>query len=175
MLYFYFTALLYNKQVLNQDNPKNNSDKLSDNFVDLAEQLRSAIGDFVREMRMHDTLPSNQAAALGYLDRDGPLSIAEIARRQQVRHQSTARTVKLLKDQELVEFGQDMTDRRQVVVCITQRGRILLNQQRIVRAGAIAAAIEHHLNSHEQSVVAEIPKVLLKLVKNCQEKTSGAP
>ena len=93
---------------------------------DLAERLRIAIGDFVREVRQHDTLPANQAAALGYLDRDGPLPITEIARRQQVRHQSIARTVKLLEGQALVELRQDEADRRQVIVRITDAGRSLL-------------------------------------------------
>ncbi len=144
--------MLYNGQVLDKNNA-----------TELAERLRTAIGDFVRDVRGHDTLPANQAAALGYLDRDGPLPITEIARRQQVRHQSIARTVKLLESQALVEFRQDAADRRQVIVHITEAGRALLNQQRELRADAIAGAIENRLTPHEREVIAEIPAILLKL------------
>ncbi len=47
-------------------------------------------------------MPPGEAAVLGYLDRGGPLTTAEIAQQRGVSHQSAAKTVKDLLAQDLV-------------------------------------------------------------------------
>ena len=136
----------------------------SEDTADLAEELRSAIGDFVRHVREHDTMPRSQTAVLGHLDRAGALSIAELARRERVRHQSMTRTVTLLADQGLVALGSAETDRRQVVVAITPPGVRRLGAERQSRAVLISAALDR-LNGEERAVVARIPAVLRKLME----------
>ena len=130
--------------------------------VDLAEELRAAVGDFVRRVRAHDTMPAGQAAVLGHLGRAGSLSIAELARREQVRHQSMTRTVGLLAEQGLVELGTAETDRRQVVVAITGEGSERLATERHARASAIAGALRE-LTPDERSIATRIPEILKKL------------
>ena len=129
----------------------------------VAEELRAAVGEFVRHVRAHDTMPPGQAAVLGHLARAGALSIAELARREHVRHQSMTRTVTLLADQGLVSLGPAETDRRQVVVTIAAEGVRRLDAEREHRAAVITAALEK-LNGEERAVVARIPAVLRKLV-----------
>jgi DNA-binding MarR family transcriptional regulator len=135
---------------------------MSDSEVGLAEEIRSAIGDFVRHVREHDTMPGGQTAVLGHLDRTGALSIAELARRERVRHQSMTRTVTLLADLGLVALGSAEADRRQVVVTITPSGVRRLSAERRNRALLISGALER-LNGEERAVVARIPAVLRKL------------
>ena len=48
------------------------------------------------------TLPVPQAAVLGWLDRDGPMTTSELAAAQSVRHQSAARVVGQLADLRMV-------------------------------------------------------------------------
>lgn len=48
----------------------------------LAEELRLTIGRLVRTVRAVDTMPPGEAAVLGYLDRGGPLTTAEIAQQR---------------------------------------------------------------------------------------------
>ncbi|UQU62028.1 MarR family transcriptional regulator [Couchioplanes caeruleus] len=135
----------------------------SEDPVRVAEELRSAMGDFVRHVREHDTMPRSQTAVLGHLDRAGALSIAELARRERVRHQSMTRTVGLLAEQGLVTLGPGEADRRQVVVTVTPEGVRRLDAERRHRAGFIAAALDT-LNGEERAVVARIPAVLRKLM-----------
>ena len=119
------------------------------------------MGDFVRHVREHDTMPRGQRAVLGQRDRTGALSIPELARRGRVRHQSMTRTVGLLAGQGLVTLGAADTDRRQVVVTITPAGVRRLDAERQSRAALIAAALDG-LNGEERAVVARVPAVLRK-------------
>ena len=130
--------------------------------LDLAEELRVAIGNVVRRARAHDEMPPGQAAVLGHLDRSGPLSIADLARLEQVKHQSMARTVGLLADRALVAPGRLETDRRQVVLTLTPAGRDALASARRARAAGIARAI-HDLDDAEREIVRRIPAILRKL------------
>ena len=108
-------------------------------------------------------MPAGQAAVLGHLQRAGALSIADLARREQVRHQSMTRTVSLLKDQDLVAASTVQTDRRQVVILITEAGARRLADERRRRSSSIAAAIRDDLDADEQRIVARIPDILRKL------------
>ncbi|GAB7037175.1 MULTISPECIES: MarR family winged helix-turn-helix transcriptional regulator [Catenuloplanes] len=130
--------------------------------LELAEELRAAIGDFVRRARAHDEMPPGQAAVLGHLDRSGPLSIADLARLEQVKHQSMARTVGLLTDRDLVTAGRHEADRRQVVLSLTPAGGAALASVRHARAAGMARAI-HDLDDAEREIVRRIPAVLRKL------------
>ncbi|MFF5078663.1 MarR family winged helix-turn-helix transcriptional regulator [Actinoplanes sp. NPDC000266] len=131
--------------------------------TELAEALRAAVGDFVRRARAGDRMPPGQAAVLGHLDRGGAVSIAELARREQVRHQSMTRTVHLLHDQSLVDLKPHGTDRRQVVVAISDEGRTALAEERRHRASGIAEAIRLDLDDEERAIVDRIPEILGKL------------
>ena len=131
--------------------------------LDLAEELRAAIGDFVRRARVRDEMPPGQAAVLGHLGRSGPLSIADLARLERVKHQSMARTVGLLADQGLVTLGRHDADRRQVVVTLTTSGGDALASARHARAAGIARAIREDLDDPERETIRRIPEVLRKL------------
>ncbi|XVU23093.1 MarR family winged helix-turn-helix transcriptional regulator [Actinoplanes sp. CA-054009] len=131
--------------------------------TELAEALRVAVGDFVRRARAGDRMPPGQAAVLGHLDRGGAVSIAELARREQVRHQSMTRTVHLLHDQGFVALKPHETDRRQVVVEISNEGRAALEAERGHRASGIAEAIRRDLDDEERAIVRRIPEILAKL------------
>ncbi|WP_426593489.1 MarR family winged helix-turn-helix transcriptional regulator [Cellulomonas sp. McL0617] len=125
-----------------------------------AEALRLSAGRFVRHVRSTvGQIPPGQAAVLGYLDRDGRLAITELAERERVRHQSMARTVKLLAEQGMVDLTPDDVDRRRVIVAITSPGRDRLEQQRHDRSSVIAAAIQD-LTPEQRAVLRSVPAVL---------------
>jgi DNA-binding MarR family transcriptional regulator len=128
-----------------------------------AEELRAAIGDFVRRVRVHAEMPPGQAAALGHLDRTGPLSIAELARLERVKHQSMTRTVGLLSEQGWVTLAPHEQDRRQVVVTATAAGRAVLNDERDARAALIDRALRASLTAEELAVLARVPAILRKV------------
>ena len=133
---------------------------------DGAEQLRAAVGEFVRAVRAHDSMPAGQSAVLGHLARDGELSITALADRARVRHQSMARTVKLLAGQGLLDPVPDEADRRRVVLRLTPDGRTRMDQLRQDRADWIARAAQDRLSPEEQAILFRMPAILAKLVSD---------
>ena len=118
-----------------------------DDWVDDADRLRAAIGRVVRAARVADTMPANQAATLGHLVRDGALSIAELARRERVKHQSMSRTVGLLEQAGLVTQAPDPANGRQAAVTATAAGRAELDRERHARAAAMADVLAQWTDS----------------------------
>jgi len=129
----------------------------------LAEELRATIGSLVRRTRAADVLPGNQAAALGLLDRGGAATIAELASRSGVRHQSMSRVVGQLREQGAVRSAADPRDGRSVLLHITDRGRLLLNQDRCRRADQLAGAIDAELDAAEREQLARAIELLQRL------------
>ncbi|BEP15490.1 MarR family transcriptional regulator [Acidothermaceae bacterium B102] len=134
-----------------------------------AAQLRLAVGQLVRRLRAETVaqggLPVAQAAVLGWLDREGPMTTAELAAVQSVRHQSTARVVGQLVDQSMVTLAAHPEDGRKVVVSLAPSGRRALQHQRAERVGWLADAISDRLTVAEQRVLAEAAPLLLRLVE----------
>ncbi len=94
-----------------------------DPIDELAAELRQSIGRLVRAARREgDSLPPAHSATLGFLGREGPMTIAELARRRGVKHQGQSRTVGELTNQEYVERTASETDRRASVIRITDAG-----------------------------------------------------
>ncbi|MQS11751.1 MarR family transcriptional regulator [Streptomyces kaniharaensis] len=132
--------------------------------LELAADLRAAIGELVRSLRPDDTLPQNQAAVLGLLVRDErAYTVAELAARQRVRHQSMARTVALLTEAGLVTQQPHATDGRKLLVTATEAGRAALLEQRARREARIATAIEARLTPEERDRLRAAVELLRRL------------
>ncbi|WP_043472294.1 MarR family winged helix-turn-helix transcriptional regulator [Kitasatospora sp. MBT66] len=132
--------------------------------LELAADLRGAIGELVRALRPDDTLPQNQAGVLGLLVRDDrAYTVAELAVLQRVRHQSMARTVALLTESGLVTQQPHTTDRRKLLVTATEAGRAALSEQRARREARIAEAIEARLTSEERETLRSAVGLLRRL------------
>jgi DNA-binding MarR family transcriptional regulator len=137
-----------------------------DSNEELAERLRDAIGHFVRTTRgQADTIAPPHASTLGYLDRDGAMSIAELAKLRGVRHQSQSRTVMELEDAGHVERRPNPVDARGFVIEITEAGRGLLNGDRGARGRWVAAAIAATLTDAERARLEDVPEILDRLTR----------
>jgi DNA-binding MarR family transcriptional regulator len=132
-------------------------------IVRTASELRAAVGGLVRRARTTDQLPMAQAAVLGYLDREGPMTTSELARVQQVRHQSMARTVTLLVAQDLVGQQPHPRDGRKTLIALTMAGREALEARRGRRVDWLAEAIATELSLAEQVKLTQAVKLLARL------------
>ncbi|GAB7186528.1 hypothetical protein ATKI12_6359 [Kitasatospora sp. Ki12] len=120
--------------------------------LELAADLRAALGGLVRALRDSDDLPPNQAAVLGLLVRDErSCTVAELADLRRVRHQSMARTVALMAEAGLVAQQPHPTDGRKQLIAVTAAGRAALLDQRARREHHIATAIEARLTPEERA------------------------
>ncbi|MFH9354135.1 MarR family winged helix-turn-helix transcriptional regulator [Kitasatospora sp. NPDC017646] len=132
--------------------------------LDLAADLRAALGSLVRTLRDNDDLPPNQAAVLGLLVRDErSYTVAELADRRRVRHQSMARTVALMTESGLVAQQPHPTDGRKQLIAATEAGRAALLDQRARREHHIATAIETRLSTEERAQLRASVELLQRL------------
>ncbi|MFF7330633.1 MarR family winged helix-turn-helix transcriptional regulator [Streptomyces sp. NPDC090306] len=131
---------------------------------ELAERLRVSVGRFVRATRSHtDALPLPHSLALGFLDREGDLSIAALADRRGVRHQSMSRTIVELEELRYVERRRNPADGRGFLFTITPGGVGALEQDRQARRRWVAAGIADVLDDHERAQLEALPDLLNRL------------
>jgi DNA-binding MarR family transcriptional regulator len=101
--------------------------------TELAAALRVAVGRLARRLRRERAsvdLSFSQLAALGTLDRHGPLTPGELATHEKVQPPSMTRTIARLEERGLVARTPHPTDRRQALVALTKQGAALLKEDR---------------------------------------------
>ncbi|MER7488797.1 helix-turn-helix domain-containing protein [Streptomyces sp. NPDC126497] len=129
----------------------------------LAEELRLAVGRLVRTVRTADKMPPGEAAVLGYLDRSGPLTTADIAQQRGVSHQSAAKAVKELLAQGLVRAEAHPSDGRKLLLHLTPTGSGRLAEERRRRADWLGTAINDVLSSDERKTLEAALPLLSRL------------
>jgi DNA-binding MarR family transcriptional regulator len=134
--------------------------------AELADELRRAVGRFVRVVRDGtDTLPPTRADALGYLSREGPRTIAALAARRGVKHQSMSRTVAELEALGYVAREPNPADARGFVITLTPTGEAALETDRQARRDRVATAISTRLTPAERQMLRAVPLLLDRLAE----------
>ncbi len=123
------------------------------------------LGQLIRRLRAENTFSISQAAVLARLDRDGPLTTSALATAERVRPQSMAQTVAELQAAGLVSRTPDPTDRRQVMIGLTDEGRATLAADRRRREGWLAEAMAAELTPEEQETVVRAVPLLRRLTQ----------
>jgi DNA-binding MarR family transcriptional regulator len=136
----------------------------------LAEELRLTVGQLVRTVRTADKMPPGEAAVLGYLDRSGPLTTADIAQQRGVSHQSAAKAVKELLVQDLVHAEAHPSDGRKLLLNLTAAGSSRLAEERRRRAAWLGTAINDAFNPEEREALAAALPLLSRLTAHLKAK-----
>lgn len=131
--------------------------------TDIAERLRPAIGNLVRETRRVDELSPRFAQVLGQLDRRGPLSQGDLAELQAVRQQSMSATLGELVEAGYVKRRPDPADGRRVVFALDAKGRRRLAGERRRRVAALAEKVSTRLTDAEREALAKAVPLLERL------------
>ena len=129
----------------------------------LPAELRVVLGRLIRRLRSEHRFPLTQAGVLGFLDRDGPRSIGELAAIESVRPQSMSQTICDLEADGLIERRADPSDGRRTQIAITTRGRAELDADRAAREGWLAKEIGAFTHE-EQEILREAVRLLNRLV-----------
>jgi DNA-binding MarR family transcriptional regulator len=120
----------------------------------------------LRSERAAEGLSPSQIAVLGRLHRDGPASPSALALAERVRPQSMAKTVATLERAGLVGRDRHATDRRQVVLSLTDAGRALLAEDRAAREAWLARAMNAELDERERALLIEAGELLDRLASS---------
>lgn len=139
-----------------------------DELHEAASKIRALAGQLTRRLREASEgadVTMSQAAVLSRLDRRGPATTVELARAERVRPQSMGATLAALEDAGLVERSPHPTDRRQMLMSLTEEGRRQVEEVRRTREGWIARALREGLDERERAVVVEAVDLLARLVE----------
>jgi DNA-binding MarR family transcriptional regulator len=128
----------------------------------LPTELRVVLGRLMRRLRGEHRFPLTQASVLGWLDRDGPRSIGELAAIESVRPQSMSQTICELEAEGLIERRADQRDGRRSQIALTARGRKALDADRAAREGWLGKEIGE-FTPDEQEILREAVSLLNRL------------
>ncbi|MGV9712595.1 MarR family winged helix-turn-helix transcriptional regulator [Gordonia sp. NPDC003424] len=134
--------------------------------LDVASHLRVTIGSLVRRLRQHrgqDDPSVPETSVLARLDRCGPTTSAELARREQVTPQSMGVTIAGLLERGYLDRAPDPSDGRRVLVSLSEAGSAALSDRRNHRTRAIADAMSETLTDDEIAAVATALPLLDRL------------
>jgi len=130
-----------------------------------ATELRAVLGQLMRRLRSENTRPQSQLAVLSRLDRSGPQTTSGLAAAEHMRPQSMAEVVAELQGEGLVDRTPDTTDRRQLLVALTQDGREFVKSERRRREDWLSQAIADELSLKEQALLVEAIALLRRLAE----------
>lgn len=108
---------------------------------EVAAALQVSIGLCLRQLRRTETqgdLTLPETSALKWLDRDGPTSVTELAKAEQISVQSMGSTLRALEARGLVERRPHPSDGRRSVLSITKLGIRALRDKHNGRAERLA-------------------------------------
>jgi DNA-binding MarR family transcriptional regulator len=136
----------------------------------LATTLRISVSRLARRLRVERTDPGQrepvlsdtQLAALSVLERHGKMTPGELAEHEKVQPPSMTRVIAALTDWGLVTRAPHASDRRQVVLTVTEDGRGLVNRSRKRRDVWLARRMRE-LTPAERAILRAAAPVLEKL------------
>lgn len=110
----------------------------------VAAALRVSIGLLLRrlrQVRVEGELSLPESSALVRLDRSGPATPSELAKREQISPQSMGATLAALQARGLIERRPDPQDGRRAVLSVTGAGHDVLRDKRNARTEQLAQAL----------------------------------
>ena len=130
-----------------------------------AAELMQSVGVLLRRVRGeagHEGLSWSQAAAMGRLDRTGPMTTADLARAEMVKPQSMGTLLSELEQDGLVQRQPHPTDGRQILFSLTDAGVAAQRQRHAAKLAWLTAAIER-FDADEQRTLVEAIAIVKRL------------
>jgi DNA-binding MarR family transcriptional regulator len=133
----------------------------------LAGALFVSVGSVRRRLRQQQVsgdLSFPETAALARLDREGPATSAELARKEQISPQSMGATLSGLEERGLIARSADPHDGRRVVLTLTESGIRALHDRRRARVEQLARGLTG-FSVHELKVLDDAAPLIMRLAE----------
>ena len=133
----------------------------------LASRLRLAVMRLARILRQkaQDQITPSQLSALVSVERDGPVTLGELAALESVQPPTMTRIVVALEEQGLVLREADPADRRIARVHVTTAGRKLLERNRSRKTAYLASRMRG-LSPEEREVLERAAGLLERMTED---------
>lgn len=136
---------------------------------DAAQTLRLSVMRLHRRLRRErpdNDLSLTNLSVLGRIDRHGPITAGELAEAERIQPQSMTRVVADLERKSLIERLPDESDRRRILLRVSDRGRALLTEDRRRRDEWLSVAIATKLTPAERDIVLVAARLIDQLVES---------
>ena len=130
-----------------------------------AAELMQRVGVLLRRVRGEsgqEGLSWSQAAALGRLQRNGPMTTAELARAEMVKPQSMGSLLAELEQEGLVRRQPHPTDGRQILFSLTEAGIEARRQRHAAKLAWLSTAIAR-FDADEQRTLGDAIALIRRL------------
>jgi DNA-binding MarR family transcriptional regulator len=134
----------------------------------VAAELKVAVGRLMRRLRQaHEAgeLTLSEMSVLSRLDREGPAAPGALADAEGVRPQAMATTLAALEQRGMVHRTPDPTDRRRVVMTLTDTGRAVIHDRRSATVRRLACALEEGFSTDERRELLAVVPLLERLAE----------
>jgi DNA-binding MarR family transcriptional regulator len=133
-----------------------------------ATRLRVGVGAFKR--RTQETLSEGdltvpQLTALSRLDRLGPSTTAELARREQITPQAMGITIASLEQRDLVMRRPDSVDGRRLILSLTPAGQAVIGSGRSAVVDRVAVVLAESFTSEEIATLDAAARLIERLAE----------
>ncbi len=135
----------------------------------LASAMRISVTRLARRLRaerqsegLEPDLSDTQLAALAALERHSAMTPGELADHEKVQPPSMTRVITVLEERGLVIRAPHASDRRQVVLTVTEYGREVVQQSRRLREAWLAKRLRE-LTPQERAALRAAAPILEKL------------
>jgi DNA-binding MarR family transcriptional regulator len=133
-----------------------------------ATRLRVGVGAFKRrtqERLSEGDLTAPQLTALSRLDRLGPSTTAELARREQITPQAMGATIASLEQRDLVMRRPDPVDGRRSILSLTPAGQAAIGSGRSAVADQVAVVLAASFTSEEIATLDAAARLLERIAQ----------
>ncbi|WP_433180406.1 MarR family winged helix-turn-helix transcriptional regulator [Actinoallomurus sp. CA-150999] len=132
----------------------------------LAAALRVSVSRLSRRMRAQagQSLSVTQLAALGAVSRHAAMTPGELAEHEKVQPPSMTRVIAALEERGLLTRNPHPTDRRQVILSVTEEGEKLLKEERRRKEAWLAQRLAE-LTPEEREILRQAAPILERLSK----------
>ncbi|MDH6580280.1 MarR family transcriptional regulator [Kitasatospora sp. MAP5-34] len=133
-----------------------------------ATRLRVGIGAFRRrtqETMSEGDLTVPQLTALARLDRLGPATTAELARREQITPQAMGATIAGLEQRGLVARQADSADGRRMILSLTPAGQAAIGSGRSALVDRVAGVLAESFTDEEIATLDAAARLLERLAQ----------
>jgi DNA-binding MarR family transcriptional regulator len=133
-----------------------------------ATRLRVGVGAFKRrtqETLAEGDLTAPQLTALSRLDRLGPSTTAELARREQITPQAMGITIASLEQRDLVQRRPDAADGRRSILSLTPAGEAAIRSGRSAVVDRVAVVLGESFSREEIATLDAAARLIERLAE----------
>jgi DNA-binding MarR family transcriptional regulator len=128
----------------------------------VAEDLTLAIGQLIRRLRFAANpgeMTLSQSSALARLEREGPMTTADMARAESMKPQSMKAILASLEEEDCVERQPHPTDGRQILFVLTPKGLEERRRHTVAKREWLIEALAKFDEAEIQMLAAAIPLI----------------